>query len=246
MTPSVKNDSSVLVPPQHVAIIMDGNGRWAKKRAMPRTYGHKHGAETVRRVVEEAADIGIKYLTLFGFSSENWSRPEEEVSELMRLMRHYIRGNLADLDKNGVRLRIIGDRSRLDPDILETIENAEKTTAKNDRLHLTIAFSYGARQELVCAVQDIARHVKEGTLSPEEITENTIGNHLMTAGIPDPDLLIRTSGEQRISNFLLWQVAYAEFLFVDTLWPDFSRADLDYAVAEYNRRDRRFGGLKSA
>lgn len=229
--------------PQHIAIIMDGNGRWAKKRGMPRTYGHKKGAETVRLVVEECAKSGIKYLTLFGFSTENWSRPTEEVSELMGLIRYYIKSNAAELHKNGIRLRIIGERHRLEDDVIKIIESVEELTAQNTRLTLTIAFSYGARQELLCAVQKIAHKVALGEIEPENISMDNISSNLMTADIPDPDLLIRTSGELRISNFLLWQIAYAELVFVDTLWPDFGRTEIDYAIAEFNRRERRYGSV---
>ncbi len=231
--------------PQHIAIIMDGNGRWAKKRGMPRTYGHKKGAETVRHVVEECANFGIKYLTLFGFSTENWSRPVEEVSELMSLIRYYIKSNAAELHKNGIRLRVIGERHRLEDDVIKIIESVEELTAQNTRLTLTIAFSYGARQELLHAVQKIAHMVELGEIEPKNISIDDISNNLMTANIPDPDLLIRTSGELRISNFLLWQIAYAELIFVDTLWPDFGRTEIDYAIAEFNRRERRFGGVST-
>jgi len=229
--------------PQHVAVIMDGNGRWANKRGLPRTLGHKEGAETVRKVAEAASNLGIKYLTLFGFSTENWNRPAEEVGELMALMRYYVKSNIADLHKNGVRLRVIGERHRLEPDILQLVEHAEKTTAANDKLNLTIAFSYGARQEIVTAAQKLAFEVQAGTLRPEEIDQTRLGHALLTADMPDPDLLIRTSGEKRISNFLLWQLAYTELVFVDTLWPDFGYADLDAAITEYNGRERRYGGV---
>lgn len=235
-------DSSRRIP-QHVAIIMDGNGRWANKRGLPRTIGHKEGAETVRKVAEAASDLGIKYMTLFGFSTENWNRPPTEVSELMSLMRYYIKGNIAELHKNGVRLRIIGERHRLDADILQIVEHAEKTTAANDKLHLTIAFSYGARQEIVAAAQKLAFEVQAGTLRPEEIDQTRMSHALLTSDLPDPDLLIRTSGEKRISNFLLWQLAYTELVFLDTLWPDFGRNDLEEAITEYNGRERRYGGV---
>ncbi len=230
--------------PRHIAIIMDGNGRWAQKRGLPRTLGHRQGAETVRRVVEASADAGVKYLTLFGFSTENWSRPADEVRELMSLMRHYVRGNVADLHKNGVRLRIIGERERIDPDVLAIVEQAEQLTSTNDRLHLTIAFSYGARQEIVMAARKLAADVQAGKLIPEEIDVSTVNSALLTADLPDPDLLIRTSGEQRISNFLLWQLAYAELVFVDTFWPDFGKAELNEAIRTYQCRDRRFGGVQ--
>jgi undecaprenyl diphosphate synthase len=232
--------------PEHVAIIMDGNGRWAQSRGLPRNAGHKEGAETVRRVVEAAADAGVKYLTLFGFSTENWNRPADEVSALMMLMRHYMRGNVAELHEKGVRLRVIGERHRLEPDVLKIVESAEETTRGNNRVHLTIAFSYGARQELVNAAQKLAFEVQAGRLRPEEIDQTRLGHALLTADLPDPDLLIRTSGEKRISNFLLWQLAYTELVFLDTLWPDFSRQDLDAAINEFNGRQRRYGGLTSS
>lgn len=238
--------AGLLPVPQHVAIIMDGNGRWAKKRGMPRTFGHRQGAETVKTVVRAAAELGVRYLTLYGFSTENWSRPADEVSELMSLMRHYVRGNIADLHKNGVRLKIIGERWRLDKDVLEIIENAEALTDKNTNITLTIAFSYGGRQELVHAVQAIAKDVAAGKLAPEAISEATLGSALMTADLPDPDLLIRTSGEQRLSNFLLWQMAYTELMFVDTYWPDFGKADLQAAIDSFRGRDRRFGKIASS
>lgn len=230
--------------PRHIAIIMDGNGRWAQKRGMPRVFGHRQGAETVRRVVEAAADAGVQYLTLFGFSTENWSRPQEEVQELMGLLRYYVRSNVAELHKNGVRLRVIGERERIERDVLDIIEQAETLTASNTRLHLTIAFSYGARQEIVLAMRKLAEDVQAGKLAPEDIDTSSVGNALLTADLPDPDLLIRTSGEQRISNFLLWQIAYAELVFTDTLWPDFGKSDLDDAIRIFQSRDRRFGGVK--
>lgn len=230
--------------PKHIAIIMDGNGRWAQKRGLPRVFGHRQGAETVRRVVEAAANAGVKYLTLFGFSTENWSRPAEEVSELMNLLRHYVRSNVADLQKNNVRLCVIGERERIEPDVLATIEQAEALTAKNDRITLTIAFSYGARQEIVLAMRKLAEDVQNGKLTPSEIDVSMVSGALLTADLPDPDLLIRTSGEQRISNFMLWQIAYSELVFVDTFWPDFGKDDLDLAIRTYQSRDRRFGGVK--
>jgi len=230
------------VVPRHVAVVMDGNGRWAVRRSLPRTAGHRQGAETVRKIVEAAANMGIEYLTLFGFSTENWSRPAEEVGELMRLMRYYLKKDLAELHEKNVRVRMIGDRSRLDPDLLQLIENAESTTIRNSRINLTIAFSYGGRAELIEAARRLATEVPVG-----EINEQAFSERLMTADLPDVDLFIRTSGEKRISNFLLWQSAYAELHFTDTLWPDFGRDDLELAVKDYNQRDRRFGGIgKSA
>ena len=228
-------------PPTHVAIIMDGNGRWAEAKRLPRIEGHRRGAESVRTAIECAAKYGVRYLTLYGFSSENWKRPAQEVGDLMGLLRRYLRSEIAELHKNGVRLRIIGDRSELAADIVELIEHSEAYTADNDRLDLIIALSYGGRAEITSAVKLMAKDVASGLLSPDHITEETVANRLETSGIPDPDLLIRTSGEQRISNFLLWQLAYAEFVFLDTLWPDFSEEDFLQAIAEFHRRDRRFG-----
>lgn len=227
--------------PHHVAIIMDGNGRWAKTRGLPRTAGHKMGVDAARRAVRAAGELGVKYLTLFGFSNENWSRPETEILDLMSLLRMYLRAEAADLHGNGVRLRVIGRRDRFDADIMEMIENIEKLTANNDRLHMTIALDYGGRQDIIETAKALMR---KGT-KPEEITEEVFAAATMTAGLPDPDLLIRTSGEERISNFLLWQCAYTEFVFADVLWPDFGREHLEQAVIEYARRQRRFGGVES-
>ena len=231
------------VPPRHVAIIMDGNGRWAKMRGLPRTAGHKRGAESVRNAVSAARKLGISYLTLFGFSSENWKRPEGEVRALMGLLRLYLRGEVEELHKNGVRLRILGERSRLDPDIVSLIEHAEAKTRDNSELTLLLALSYGSRQEMVLATRKLAAEAKAGLIDPEEIDEDVLAGRLFTAGLPDPDLLIRTSGECRISNFLLWQCAYAEMLFLDTLWPDFGEADLERAVRDFICRERRFGAV---
>lgn len=229
--------------PRHVAIIMDGNGRWARARGLPRTFGHKKGAEAVRRVVEAAPDLGIRYLTLFGFSSENWSRPLAEVETLMGLLRTYLLKELAELHQNDVRLRVIGDRSTLARDIVDLIQQAERLTEGNTRLTLTIALSYGARNEIAGAARRLASMVAEGALSAADITPERLEGEMMTAGIPDPDLVIRTSGEQRISNFLLWQAAYAELLFVDEMWPDFNGDSLAAAVAVFGKRERRFGAL---
>jgi undecaprenyl diphosphate synthase len=237
-------DTASLVPPAppaHVAIIMDGNGRWATSRGLPRIAGHRRGADSVRRTVNAAAELGISYLTLFGFSSENWKRPLAEVDDLMGLLRHYLRGEIAELHRNGVRLRIIGQRGRLAPDIVTLIDNGENLTRHNTGLQLTIALSYGGRDEIALAARAIARRVASGELDPDAIDETCVGSHLLTAGMPDPDLVIRTSGEQRISNFLLWQAAYAEFIFTDTLWPDFAKSDLEKAVRDYHGRDRRYG-----
>ncbi|AIB11985.1 UDP pyrophosphate synthase [Azospirillum argentinense] len=234
-------DSRPLRPPAHVAVIMDGNGRWAKSRGLPRTAGHKKGVDAVRRTVEAAGELGIGYLTIFSFSSENWRRPEEEVSDLMQLLRFYLRSEIADLHRNGVRLRVIGDRARLSKDIIGLIDNAETLTRDNRKLTLVVALSYGSRQEITLAARRLAEEVKAGTLDPEDITEDRLSERLFTADIPDPDLIVRTSGEKRISNFLLWQAAYAELVFVDTLWPDFSKRDLEAAIEEFHRRERRFG-----
>jgi undecaprenyl diphosphate synthase len=227
--------------PRHIAIIMDGNGRWAQARGLPRIAGHRHGAEAARRAVTAAAELGVPYLTLFGFSSENWRRPSGEIHDLMGLLRHYLRGEIAELHRNGVRLRVIGELGRLDPDIIEMIERAEAMTRDNARITVTIALSYGGRAEIVAAVRAIAQRVQSGSLAAAAIDEDCFTRYLFTAGLPDPDLLIRTSGEQRISNFLLWQSAYSEFFFTKTLWPDFSKHDLEEAIDEFCGRDRRYG-----
>jgi undecaprenyl diphosphate synthase len=231
--------------PRHVAIIMDGNGRWAKARGLPRIAGHQRGAEAVRRTLAAAAELSIPYLTLFGFSSENWRRPAGEIDDLMGLLRHYLRGEIAELHKNSVRLRVIGDRGRLSSDIVAMIDNAETLTRDNRGVNLTVALSYGGRAEIVAAVRAIAADVAAGRLAVAAIDEALFARHLFTADLPDPDLLIRTSGEQRISNFLLWQCAYAELVFTTTMWPDFGRADLEQAIAEYGGRERRYGATVS-
>jgi len=228
-------------PPAHVAIIMDGNGRWAKARGLPRVAGHRRGAEAVRRTITAAAEFGISYLTLFGFSSENWKRPSGEVNDLMGLLRHYLRGEIAELHQQGVRLRVIGDRARLAADIVTLIDNAEQLTRDNTRLTLIVALSYGGRDDIVRAARKLADDVAAGRIKSSEIDEARMSASLFTAGIPDPDLLIRTSGEQRISNFLLWQSAYTELVFIDTLWPDFGRVDLEKAISDYHGRERRYG-----
>jgi undecaprenyl diphosphate synthase len=233
--------SSSLPPPRHVAIIMDGNGRWAQARGLPRIAGHRRGAEAVRRTVAAATELGISYLTLFGFSSENWKRPANEIHDLMGLLRHYLRGEIAELHEKGVRLRMIGDRSRLPSDIVTLIVNSEELTRGNSGLNLSIALSYGGRAEIAIAARRIAEEVVAGRLDPSEVDEGLFGGFLFTAGIPDPDLLIRTSGEQRISNFLLWQSAYSELVFTGTLWPDFDKADLENAVRDFHGRERRYG-----
>ncbi|MCQ4160153.1 isoprenyl transferase [Roseomonas sp. GC11] len=227
--------------PVHVGLIMDGNRRWAKARGLPRALGHKAGVEAVRRTVQAAADSGIGWLTLFAFSSENWQRSADEVRDLTGLLRLYLRLEVATLAKNGVRLRVIGERERFGPETMAAIEEAEAATAHNTRLNLTVALSYGARAEIAAAARALAAEVAAGRLAPEAVDEAALAARLTTAGMPDPDLIIRTSGEQRLSNFLLWQAAYAEFVFLDVLWPDFEAEHLAQAVAEFRRRHRRFG-----
>jgi undecaprenyl diphosphate synthase len=228
--------------PTHVAIIMDGNGRWARARGLPRTAGHNRGAEAVRRTVKAAIEGGVRYLTLFGFSSENWKRPAAEIDDLMGLLRHYLKREIEEFHKNGIRLSVIGDRNRLGADIVELIANAERRTAGNERLNLTIALSYGSRDEIVAATKKAMQAALDGSLKPEQLNEQAFSGFLLTADMPDPDLLIRTSGEKRISNFLLWQCAYAEFIFLDRLWPDFDADDFNGAIQEYLGRTRRYGG----
>ena len=231
--------------PVHVAIIMDGNGRWAKRRGLPRTAGHVQGARTVEQILEDADHMGIRYLTGYAFSTENWSRPDSEVKALMNLLRTYMKTSLAKCAKNNVRIRVIGDKSRLDKDLQASIANLERETASNTGIGFQIAINYGSRDEMVRAVQAAAQKVKDGELRPEDITENLLSDSLDTCGIPDPDLLIRTGGEQRISNFLLWQTAYSELYFCDAAWPDFNKAELEKAVDAFNHRERRYGGLIS-
>jgi undecaprenyl diphosphate synthase len=227
--------------PVHVAIIMDGNRRWARARGRPPVFGHRRGADAVRRAVEACGNLGIRYLTLFAFSSENWQRPEVEVNELMGLLRFYLRKEIDSLHKNEIRLRVIGDRTRLDRDILELIDNAERLTSVHQNLQLIIALNYGARDEIVRATQRLAAAALKGDVLPEAIDHRLFAAALDTTGVPDPDLLIRTSGEQRISNFLLWQLAYTELVFLDVHWPDFAEEHLRKAVDEYGRRERRYG-----
>jgi len=238
---SSRKKNRQLDPPAHVAIIMDGNGRWAKKRMLPKFAGHKRGAEVVRKCVEDAIDLGISYLTLYAFSSENWNRPKEEVSGLMTLLQRYLTREVDELHHKNIRLSFIGDRSRLGANIRELVEAAELKTRDNTRLRLTLALSYGGRAEIVDAARQLGEKIKAGDLSPEDISEEIFATGLQTGDIPDPDLIIRTSGEQRISNFLLWQIAYAEFIFLDVLWPDFNREILEQAIEEYCGRDRRYG-----
>ena len=227
--------------PQHIAIIMDGNGRWAQARGLPRIAGHRRGAEAARRAVVAAAELGVPYLTLFGFSSENWKRPPAEIQDLMGLLRHYLRGEIAELHRNGARLKVIGELARLPADIIDLIDHAEAVTRDNTRITVTMALSYGGRAEIVTAMRAIAQQVAEGRLGADAIDEDCLAGHLFTSGIPDPDLLIRTSGELRISNFLLWQCAYSELVFIRTLWPDFSKSDLELAIGEFRSRERRYG-----
>ena len=227
--------------PRHVAIIMDGNGRWARARGLPRIAGHRQGAEAVRRTVVSGLELGIEYLTIFAFSSENWKRPEREIDDLMGLLRLYLRNEIGELSRQGVRVRFIGDRDRLSRDIRSLIDEAERTTDANQAITLTIALNYGSRQEIVRAVRRLARDVATGALAPEHVDEAVFGRYLDTSDMPDPDLLIRTSGEQRLSNFLLWQSAYTELVYLPTLWPDFKKADLESAVTEFQRRERRYG-----
>jgi undecaprenyl diphosphate synthase len=229
--------------PRHVAIIMDGNGRWAAARGLPRAEGHRRGVEALRRTIRAAGEIGIKIITIFSFSAENWSRPASEIGELMGLLRRFVRNDLAELHKSNVRVRIIGERVGLDPDIGRLLVEAEDLTKNNDGLILVVAFNYGARQEIVRAARSIAEAVTQGHLKIDDIDMDTVSRSLDAPDIPDPDLIIRTSGEQRLSNFLLWQSAYSELVFVPICWPDFDRTTLESAIREYQQRERRFGGL---
>ncbi len=230
--------------PQHVAIIMDGNGRWAKKRFLPRNAGHTQGSRRVEEICREAWQIGIKYLTLYAFSTENWSRPEEEVRALLKILRNYLKESIKKATENNMRVRVIGDRSRLDADIRESIERLEEVSAANTGLNFQIALNYGSRDEMMRAVKRLMSDYDKGAITQEQLTEKVFSGYLDTCDIPDPDLLIRTSGEERLSNFLLWQCAYTEFYFPEVLWPDFDKNELKKAVEEYTRRDRRYGGIK--
>ncbi|MBP7347953.1 MAG: isoprenyl transferase [Butyrivibrio sp.] len=230
--------------PAHVAIILDGNGRWAKAKGMPRNYGHLQGAKAVEDILVDARDLGIKYLTVYAFSTENWNRPEKEVSALMTLLQNYLKTSIKKSMKNNVRCRVIGEKSRLSADIQKAIQDLEETTAGNTGLTFTIAINYGSRDEITRAVRKVAEKCVSGKLLPDAITEASIEQELDTAYLPDPDLLIRTCGEQRISNFLLWQCAYTEFYYTDIAWPDFNKAELEKAIAAYGRRDRKYGGLE--
>ncbi|MGN0418891.1 MAG: isoprenyl transferase [Acetatifactor sp.] len=230
--------------PRHVAIILDGNGRWAKAKGMPRNYGHVQGAKTVEVICEEAYRMGIQYLTVYAFSTENWNRPKDEVDALMKLLRNYMKTCLQTAKKNRMCVRVLGEKSRLDQDIRDRIAELEEATKDNDGLHFQIAINYGGRDEILRAAKKLVRKVEQGQLQAEDLTEADLSGCLDTAGIPDPDLLIRTCNEQRISNFLLWQLAYTEFYFTPVPWPDFSKEELVRAVEAYNHRDRRYGGLK--
>lgn len=229
--------------PQHIAIILDGNGRWAKAKGMPRNYGHTAGARNVETVCQAAHDLGVKYVTMYAFSTENWNRPEGEVEALMKLLESYLKNCIKTADKNNMRVRVIGDTTRLSERFQERIRELEAASAKNDGLNLQIAINYGSRDEMTRAMRRMSEDVAAGKRKPEEITESVFEEYLDTAGIPDPDLLIRTSGELRLSNFLLWQLAYSEFYFTDVPWPDFRKEELERAIEAYNKRDRRFGGL---
>ena len=229
--------------PQHIAIILDGNGRWAKAKGMPRNYGHTAGAKNVETVYQAAHDLGVKYVTMYAFSTENWNRPEGEVEALMKLLESYLKNCIKTADKNNMRVRVIGDTTRLSERFQERIRELEAASAKNDGLNLQIAINYGSRDEMTRAMRRMSEDVAAGKRKPEEITESVFEEYLDTAGIPDPDLLIRTSGELRLSNFLLWQLAYSEFYFTDVPWPDFHKEELERAIEAYNKRDRRFGGL---
>jgi undecaprenyl diphosphate synthase len=232
-------------PLRHIAIIMDGNGRWASARGLPRTAGHKQGVEALRRTVKAAAELGVEVLTVYSFSTENWSRPRAEVAFLLQLFRRFVRQDVADLHSSGVRIRMIGIREGLDPTILKLIDDAERLTAGNSGMTLVVAFNYGGRQELVNAFQSLARDVAQGLLQPADISMEAVSAKLDTHAYSDPDLLIRTGGEERLSNFLLWQCAYTEFVFLDEYWPDFDAQLLDKAIADFRGRERRFGGLKA-
>ena len=229
--------------PQHIAIILDGNGRWAKAKGMPRNYGHTAGAKNVETVCQAAHDLGVKYVTMYAFSTENWNRPEGEVEALMKLLESYLKNCIKTADKNNMRVRVIGDTTRLSERFQERIRELEAASAKNDGLNLQIAINYGSRDEMTRAMRRMSEDVAAGKRKPEEITESVFEEYLDTAGIPDPDLLIRTSGELRLSNFLLWQLAYSEFYFTDVPWPDFHKEELERAIEAYNKRDRRYGGL---
>ena len=230
--------------PKHIAIILDGNGRWAKKKGMPRNYGHAQGSKNVERICEDAFKLGVKYLTVYAFSTENWKRPQDEVDALMNLLRNYMKTCLKTAEKNRMRVRVLGDKTALDEDIKSRIEELEEATKHNDGLNFQIALNYGSRDEMVRAMKRMCMDCKDGKVEPGEIDEALFESYLDTHDIPDPDLMIRTSGEQRLSNYLLWQLAYSEFYLTDVLWPDFTKEELIKAIEYYNGRDRRFGGVK--
>jgi undecaprenyl diphosphate synthase len=230
--------------PRHIALIMDGNGRWAKNRRLPRSAGHQQGVEALRRTIRAAGELGVEFLTIFSFSSENWSRPKEEINDLLDILRRFIRRDVAELHSAGVRIVVIGERNGLEPDIVALLEDSEKLTRNNTAMTLVVAFNYGSRQEITRAAQRLAQACLEGRLDPAHITPQVFAENLDTMGIPDPDLLIRTSGEERLSNFLLWQCAYAELVFVEEHWPDFDKELLERAIESYLSRDRRFGGIR--
>ncbi|HWG07180.1 MAG TPA: isoprenyl transferase [Beijerinckiaceae bacterium] len=242
----VTEATCVRPPPRHVGIIMDGNGRWAAARGLPRVEGHRRGVEAVRKMVRAAIEIGISYVTIYSFSAENWSRPVEEVTDLMGLLKRFIRNDLADLHQIGVKVKIIGARKGLSADICRLLDEAEDVTCKNTGLTLIVAFNYGSRQEIAEAARRLATRAAAGDIDPAAIDADMLAMHLETAGIPDPDLIIRTSGEQRLSNFLMWQAAYSEFVFLPIHWPEFDRAAFENALAEFAARDRRFGGVRAA
>ncbi len=233
-----------MIIPNHVAIILDGNGRWAKKKGMPRTYGHVKGCENLEKICSVAKELGVKYLTVYAFSTENWKRSKEEVDALMKLFRNYMKKCIKISRDNKMQVRVIGDPTAFDPDLQEKIKELEEYSSQYDELYFQIALNYGSRDEIKRAIQKMAEDVKAEKLNPEEISEQTISDYLDTKGLPDPDLLIRTSGEERLSNFLMWQLAYTEFYFTDVAWPDFNKAEFEKAIAKYNQRDRRFGGVK--
>ena len=230
--------------PEHIAIILDGNGRWAKKRLMPRNYGHMQGSKAVELVCEEAYNIGVKYLTVYAFSTENWQRPSDEVQAIMKLLRNYLKDCIKTTSKNNMKVRIFGDKAGLDDDIREQIDKLEKESSKNTGLNFQIAINYGSRDEMVRAMRRMSADIASGIIKESDITEETFSSYLDTRGIPDPDMIIRTSGEQRLSNFLMWQSAYSEFYFPEVLWPDFNRKELVKAIEAYNKRDRRYGKVK--
>lgn len=230
--------------PNHIAIILDGNGRWAKAKGMPRGYGHIKGCANLESICDDIKDLGVKYLTVYAFSTENWKRSREEVEGLMKLFRSYLKKGMKSAEKNHMRVKIIGDPTAFDQDIQDKIRKLEEFSKDYDELYFQIALNYGSRDEITRGMRKLAQDVAEGSLNPQEITEDTISGYLDTAGVPDPDLLIRTSGEQRLSNFLMWQLAYTEFYFTDVAWPDFHKEDLIRAIEKYNGRDRRYGGVK--